>query len=118
MGFWIGAIIVLAIVAVFVRRGLQMKALAHQGVLGTAEVVEKTRRHTSAGHQTAGFIKYRFDAPNGQQLTNRIAVSEQIYNDHSEGEAIDIVYLEDRPSTNTARYMVNLSRKALKLPPL
>jgi hypothetical protein len=118
MGFWIGAAIILAIVAVLVRRGMQMKALAVQGILGRAQVVQKTRRRTSAGHQTAGYIKYRFDTPKGESLTNRIAVSEQVYSEYSDGDPIDIVYLEDRPTTNAARYMVNLSRKALKLPPL
>ena len=118
MGFWIGAAILLAIIAVFVRRGLQMKSLAHHGVLGQAEVVQKMRSRSSAGHQTAGFITYRFGAPNGQQLSKRIAVSEQIYSEYNEGDSIEIVYLEDRPATNATRYMANLSRKALKLPPI
>ncbi len=118
MGFWIAAALVLAIIVVLVRRGLQMKALANAGVVGTAEVIQKTRRRSSSGHQTAGFIKYRFVAPDGQQLTNRIAVSEKIFSEHDLGEQIDIVYLEDRPNVNAARYLVNLSRKALKLPPL
>lgn len=108
----------LAFIGVVAWRGLQMKSLAREGVVGTAEVVQKTRRHSSSGHQTAGFIKYRFEAPNGQQFSNRIAVSEQVYNEYSEGQSIDIVYLQDKPGVNGARYMVNLSRKGLKLPPL
>ena len=118
MGFWMVAAIVLAFIAVMVWRGLQMKSLAQHGVAGTAQVVQKFRRRSRAGHQAAGFIKYRFAAPNGQQFTNRIAVSEQIYNEYSEGQSIDVVYLPDKPAVNGARYMVNLSRKALKLPPL
>jgi hypothetical protein len=118
MGFWIGAAILLAIVAVIVRRGLQMKALANNGVKGIAEVIHKSRRRTTAGHQTAGYIKYQFDAPLGQQLSNRIAVSEQIYSEYDIGDDMEIVYLPDRPSVNAALYMVNLSRKGLKLPPL
>ena len=96
MGFWIGAAIVLAIIAVIVRRGLQMKALAHQGVPGQAEVVHKTRRRTTAGHQTAGFIKYQFEAPDGRRLSNRIAVSEEIFSKYQQGESIDIVYLPEK----------------------
>ncbi len=118
MGFWIAAAIVLAFIGVLVWRGLQMKSLAREGVVGTAEVVQKTRRHSSSGHQTAGFLKYRFQSPDGKQLTNRVAVSEQVYNEYSEGQSIDIVYLHDKPGVNGARYIVNLSRKALKLPPL
>lgn len=118
MGFWMVAAIVLAFIAVMVRRGLQMKSLAHHGVLGKAEVVQKFRRRSRAGHQAAGFLKYRFETPGGLEFTNRIAVSEQVYNEYSEGQSIDVVYLPDKPSVNGARYMVNLSRKALKLPPL
>lgn len=117
MGFWIGAAIVGAFIGVWVWRGLQMKALANAGVAGQAEVIQKTRRRGSPGHQTAGYIKYRFLSPDGKTLTNRIAVSEKIYSEYDEGESIDIVYLPDRPGVNAARYMVNLSRKALKLPP-
>jgi len=108
----------LAMIALLVRRGLQMKALAHDGVPGQAAVVEKHRRRTSAGHQTAGYLKYQFDTPQGHTLTNRIAVSEEVFSKFQEGDPIAIVYLEDHPKINGARYMVNLSRKALKLPPL
>ena len=118
MGFWIVAAIALAMMAVLVWRGLQMKELAHNGVLGQAEVIQKNRRRTSAGHQTAGYLKYQFDTPQGHTLSNRIAVSEKIYSQYQEGDPIDIVYLEDKPGVNGARYMVNLSRKALKLPPI
>jgi hypothetical protein len=118
MGLWIGLAILLVIFAVIVRRGLQMKALAHDGVPGQAEIVLKHRRRTSPGHQTAGYLKYQFDAPLGQTLTNRIAVSEEVFSKYEVGDPIDIVYLPDKPAVNGARYMVNLSRKALKLPPL
>lgn len=118
MGIWIGVAILVALIGVWVWRGLQMKALANSGVLGQAEVIQKTRRRSSPGHQAAGYIKYRFTAPDGKAITNRSAVSEKIYSEYDEGESIDIVYLPDRPAVNAARYMVNLSRTALKLPPL
>ena len=118
MGLWIGVAILLAMIALLVRRGLQMKALAHKGVLGQAEVVQKYRRRTSAGHQTAGYLKYQFDTPQGRTLTNRIAVSEEVFSKYQVGDTIDIVYLEDQPKVNGADYMVNFSRKALKLPPV
>lgn len=118
MGLWIALAILAAIIAVIVRRGLQMKALAQNGVPGQAEIVLKHRRRTSAGHQTAGYLKYQFDAPLGQTLTNRIAVSEEIFARYEVGDPIEIVYLPDKPGINGAKYMVNLSRKALKLPPL
>lgn len=121
MGLWIIAAIVLAMIAmivVSVRRGLQMKELAHNGVVVQGNVVEKQRRKTAAGHQTAAFLKYQFDTAQGFSHSNRIAVTEEMYSEYQEGDSIDIVYLEDKPGVNAARYMVNLSRKALKLPPI
>lgn len=118
MGLWIGLAILLAIGAVIVRRGLQMKALAHGGVPGEAEIVQKHRRRTSPGHQTAGYLKYQFDTAQGHTLSNRVAVSEEIFSKYQVGDPIDIIYLADKPGVNAAKYMVNLSRKALKLPPL
>ena len=118
MGLWIGVAILLAMIAILVWRGLQLKVLAHKGVLGQAGIVQKYRRRTSAGHQTAGYLKYQFETPQGRTLTNRIAVSEEVFSKYQVGDTIDIVYLEDKPSVNGAHYMVNLSRKTLNLPPL
>ena len=118
MGFWIVAAIVGAFIAAMAWRGLQMKSLAQQGVVGKGEVIQKFRRRARSGHQAAGYLKYRFETPQGLEFQKRIAVSEQVYNEYAEGQAIDIVYLPDKPSVNGARYMVNLSRKALKLPPI
>jgi hypothetical protein len=118
MGFWIVAVIVAAFIGAAVWRGLQMKSLAQGGVVAKGEVIQKFRRRSKSGPQASGYLKYRFDAPNGQAFTKRIAVSEQVYNEYAEGQPIDIVYLPDKPSVNGARYMVNLSRKALKLPPI
>lgn len=118
MGFWISVVILMALIAVWAWQGLQMKALANSGVLGRGEVIQKIRLHISTGHQTAGYLKYRFLAPDGKALTGRIAVSEKIYTEYDEGEPIDIVYLPERPRVNAARYVVNLSRKALNLSPL
>jgi hypothetical protein len=118
MGFWIVAVIVLLMIVVFVRRGLQMKELAHNGVVGQAKVIQKQRRHSNKSRQSTAYLKYQFDAPNGLSHTNRIAVTDEIFSRYEEGDSIDIVYLENKPGVSGARYMVNLSRQALKLPPL
>lgn len=118
MGLWIGLAILLAALGLLVRRGLQMKALAQNGVPGQATVVQKHRRRSSMGHQAAGYLKYQFDTPQGHTLSNRFAVSEEIFSKYQVGDPIEVIFLQDKPTVNGARYMVNLSRKALKLPPL
>ncbi|MDH5345641.1 MAG: hypothetical protein OEW59_07750 [Gammaproteobacteria bacterium] len=118
MGFLIGLVIVCAIIAVWVHRGLQMKKLAHDGVPAAGKVIEKSRRSTQPGKMSTGYLRYEFYAGNGLRYERKIAVGETIYANHEEGDAIDVVYVPDKPEISAAKYMVNLSREALKLPPL
>jgi len=118
MAFLIGALIVAAVIAVIVHRGLQMKNLANDGVVGDGKVIEKLRRVNSQGGMSSSYLRYEFYAPNGVRYERKVSVGEDIYDNHEEGDTIGIVYLEKNPRVNAAKYMVNLSREALKLPPL
>lgn len=118
MSFLIGALIVAAIIAVIVQRGLQMKSLANDGIVGEGKVIKKARRVNSQGGMSSAYLTYEFSAANGSRYERKVSVGEDIYDNHEEGDAIGIVYLEKNPKVNGARYMVNLSREALKLPPL
>lgn len=118
MTWLIGGLIIVAIIVMVVRRGLQMKDLAHKGVVAKGRVVRKFRRTQAQGKHTSGYLEYEFTSALGQRHKRAIAVSEGVYGSHEEGDDIDVVYLPDRPQVNGARYMVNLSREALKLPPL
>ena len=118
MSWLIGAAIIAAIIYFTVRRGYQMKDLANKGVVAQATVIKKSRRSGTSGAAGSGYIKYEFLAPDGKRHESSIAVSEEVYSDHEEGSMIDIVYVAGKPQVNGAKYMVNLSREALKLPPL
>ena len=118
MSWLIGPAIIIAIIFVIVRRGFQMKDLAHKEVVAEATVIKKFRRSGTSGGQGSGYLRYEFLAPNGKRLERSITVSEEIYSSHEEGSKIDVVYVEGKPQVNGAKYMVNLSREALKLPPL
>ena len=118
MSFLIGALIIAAIIAVVVHRGLQMKNLANDGVVGNGRVLEKYRRTTTRGGMAAPYLRYEFYAANGLRYERKISVGQEIYDSYAEGDPIDIVYLKNKPQVNAAKYMVNLSREALKLPPL
>ena len=54
----------------------------------------------------------------GERYENKIAVDEDVWQGHEVGDAIELVYTPKRPSVSATKYMVNLSRQALKLPPL
>jgi hypothetical protein len=118
MSFLIGALIIAAIIAVIVHRGLQMKNLAHDGVVAEGKVIEKSRRSGAKGKMSTGYLRYEFTAANGLRYERKIAVGEEIFETHEEGDTIGVVYLRNKPEVSAARYMVNLSREALKLPPL
>ena len=118
MSYLIGVVIVAAIIIFVMRRGLQMKDLAHKGVVGQGTVIKKFRQQSTSGSMASPCLRYEFNSARGHRVENKITVAEEIYEAHEEGDEIDIVYLEDKPEVNAAKYMVNLSRKALKMPPL
>ena len=118
MSWLIGLAIVAAVILMIVRRGFQMKNLAHDGVVASGTVIKKFRRGNSTNPQSHAYLRYRFETPGGDSFERSIAVSEEIYEQHEEGGSIDVVYVLGNPKVNGAKYMVNLSREALKLPPL
>jgi hypothetical protein len=119
MSWLIGAAIIAAVIFMIVRRGLQMKDLAHKGVVAEGTVIRKFRRGNATQVQTsAAYLRYEFKAPDGKRFERSVAVSEEVFETFEEGSKIDVVYVEGKPQVNGAKYMVNLSREALKLPPL
>jgi len=112
-----GVIIIGAIVFMATRRGLQMKKLANHGVVIEGSVLKLFTRGGGGSVASPG-IQYEFHAANGHRYTNRISVTQDVYNEHEEGGPIAVVYLEDKPQVSAAKYMVNTIREALKQPPL
>ena len=117
---WLNILIPIAIIgliaAFIVRRGFQMKALAHEGVAIEGTIIKKFRQPGSG--TTAPYLRYKYTTPTGERYENKIAVDEDVWQGHEVGDAIELVYTPKRPSVSAAKYMVNLSRQALKLPPL
>jgi len=114
----IPAAIIFAVVLI-VRRGLQMKNLAHQGVPVTGKILLVTRLG-SVNHskQTRHWrLRYSFTLPDGRTFENGITPSEE-ERLMQVGGPIALVYLPTDPRVSGTRRMVNLSRQALKLPPL
>ncbi len=118
MSWVIGAAIIAAVIFIIVRRGFQMKDLAHNGVVAQGTVIKKFRRGSGSRPQAHAYLRYEFLAPTGKRLERSIAVGEEVFEQYEVGSKIDIVYVRNKPEVNAAKYMVNLSREALKLPPL
>ena len=118
MSYLIGALIIAAIIFFAAKRGFQMKDLCHKGVLVEGKVIKKFRQQGKGGAMASPCLRYEFYSAGGQRIENKMTVGEDIWDAFEEGSSIDIVYLEDKPGVNGAKYMVNLSREALKLPPL
>lgn len=118
MSWLIGLAIIAAIGFVVVRRGFQMKDLANKGVVAQGKVIRKFKRTSTGGRASHAYLRYEFFTPDGQRFERSIAVGEEVFKAHEEGGAIDVVYVPEKPTVNGAKYMVNLSREALKLPPL
>jgi hypothetical protein len=116
MSYLVGALIIGAIIFFVVKRGFQMKNLCHKGVPVEGKVIKKFRQQGKG--MSSPCLRYEFHSAGGQRIENKITVAEEIWDAHEEGSPIDIVYLEDKPAVNAAKHMVNLSREALKLPPL
>ena len=98
------------------RRGFQMKALAHHGVRVQGTVIKKFRR--GSGGQSAPYIRYEYNDSVGSSHQHKIVVSEAFWEQHEKGQPIEIVYVPDKPSISSARYLVDQARQTLKLPPL
>jgi hypothetical protein len=115
--FGIGVLIVIAVVVVIVFRGWQMTRLVHQGVAAEGRIIKKGRTQSSQGISQP-WLRYEYRGPDGQRHEYRIHTTEEFWEAHEVGDTIEIAYVRSKPSVSGARYMVNQSREALKLPPL
>lgn len=114
----IPAVVAFAVFMV-IRRGLQMKKLAHLGIPITGKVLlVKQLASTHHSRQTRHWrLRYAFTLPDGRTFENGVNPSTE-ERQLQAGSPIDLVYLPADPQISATRGMVNLSRKALKLPPL
>ncbi len=114
----IGLVIVALIVIVIARRAMQVTKLAHDGVATEGKVIKKFRSHGSGVSNSAPYLRYESRGPAGRRHEYKICTTEEFWEAHEIGDTIEIVYAKSNPSISGAKYMVNQSREALKLPPL
>lgn len=102
-----------------VRRGLQLKNLAHLGVPITGKILLITKLGSAhRSPQSRNWrLRYSFTLPDGRTFENGINPSKE-ERELKVGGPIEIIYLPTNPAVSATKGMVNLSRRALKLPPL
>lgn len=114
------AIPVIIGVAIFliIRRGMQMKNLAHHGVPTTGKIllIKQLASANRSPQSRSWRLRYSYTVE-GRTFENGINPGTE-ERQLAVGGPIEIVYLPTDPSVSATRNMVNLSRQALKLPPL
>ena len=108
--------LVAGLIVLVVRRGLQMRLLATDGVETTGMVVAKLRhrhpRRRGAQRPTVR-IHYSYRDAAGGEHEHRSLVTDSFWNEHVEGGPIAIVYSKSQPQISAPRHLVELSREAL-----
>jgi len=90
-----------------IRRGLEMRRLATEGVETTGTVVEKYRRPRGGRR-----IRYEYCEASGQKHQGRAGVSWKYYEAVKVGDPVKVVYLPQRPSVSALWAEVDLVRRA------
>lgn len=86
-----------------------MSQLTLEGAATTARIVATEKRRMSRG-EFEYFVTYAFRARDGTDYEKELRVSATHFDDYSEGQSIDIVYLPRDPSINASREMVDKVR--------
>lgn len=98
-----------------IRRGLQMKELATQGVLTQAQIIDRQEFTTAKGaRRNDRYLRYQYVDAQGRHHTARSHVVSRDWLANQNGDSIDIVYLPHRPEVSALASDVENARKALK----
>lgn len=103
-----------AIIALAVRRGLEMRQLCEQGIRTTGRVAEK-RSLSGAGagaKQKKIVIHYQDQAGLSHSRTSSIPLS--VFEQYAVNDRIEVVYLPTNPSISAPGYLVDQCREALR----
>jgi hypothetical protein len=98
-----------------IRRGLEMRRLATEGVETTGTVVEKyyrRRRGVRSMRIRYEYIRYEYRDASGQKHQGRAGVSWEYYKAVKVGDPVKVVYLPQQPSVSALWAQVDLVRRA------
>lgn len=106
------AVIVVAMLLVAVRRGLQMKQLATDGVEVQGRV-EKLWGHTGTTGMKSHRLRYAFEAADGRTYRRSVVVAAKVSASVKEGSPVRLVVLPSNPKVSALADVVAQARQAL-----
>ena len=120
MSSWLPILILIAIGAAiwFALRKLKaklalaaerMSSLVQQGIATTGRISAAERRRRSRGEYDY-FVTYSFEAKDGSEYSKELRVKATEFDDYTEGQPIDLVYLPNNPDVSATREMVDKIR--------
>ncbi|MCU0634881.1 MAG: DUF3592 domain-containing protein [Gemmatimonadaceae bacterium] len=99
---------------ILVRRGLQMKRLAEDGVAATARITGKLKQGgTGVNGGTTYRLRYEYAGPDGVTHTYRSVVGFDEWSAVEEGDPFPIYYSASKPSVSGPARLVEASRAAI-----
>ena len=108
--------IIVGLVVIGVRRGLQMRQLVLDGVETTGQVVAKLRHvhpRRKGSRRPSLRIHYAYRDVAGGEHEHRSLVTDSFWNEHEEGGPLAVVYSKSQPHISAPRHLVEQSREAL-----
>jgi hypothetical protein len=101
-----------------VQRSGELRALAERGRRITGRVVERRARHSRGTAGRYRRIKLACELPDGSRHERWISATLEEWETLKQGDPVELVYLEDRPSVFGTLRLVNQARAAKGLAPL
>jgi hypothetical protein len=113
--FLVPVLFIIGLIVFAVRRGLQMKQLAADGVEATATVTRKLK-FSSQGTATQRQYRvlYTYTDEYGRNYKAKTGVSKDVFDSLQEGGPIAIMYSRSKPGVSGPTYQVEQARQALK----
>jgi hypothetical protein len=108
------ALFIAGFIAFAIRRGLQLKQLAGDGVEAAGTVTRKLTFRGRGISQRTYRVLYSYTDEFGSPHRAKTGVSKAVFDDLEEGGPIAIMYSRSRPHVSGPTYQVEQARQALK----
>ncbi|HET7618173.1 MAG TPA: DUF3592 domain-containing protein [Vicinamibacterales bacterium] len=109
------ALFMVGLIVFALRRGLQMKQLAADGVEATGTVTRKLKFSGGAtATQRTYRVLYTYTDEYGRNYKAKTGVSKDVFDSLQEGGPIAIMYSRSKPGVSGPTYQVEQARQALK----
>jgi hypothetical protein len=110
-----GLLIVVTMIVIALRRGLQMRKLVLDGEIAEAKVVKKFKiSDTEGAASSGGYLRYEYSDEFGKKYSYKSLVNDEQWNTHNVGDSMEVIYVKSNPKISGPKYIVDLAREALE----